>query len=189
MYRLVCPCGQEMTVRGSQAGCQVTCDCGKVSRVPALSELKFHQERNEAAPAVGLSPFVSGDDTKVATSSQPRFQFYHCCGKVGQDGTVSSLAMDHYVELVQWQIWETIRSAALASCAELVLSVALAPGDKKWIEFDLYPKDANLEQQELLRANIREIEAPPIHGAPIAFAFYVSVRPPGGYSSFLVGVS
>ncbi len=178
MYRLVCPCGQEMTVRGSQAGCQVTCDCGMVSRVPALSELKVHQERNEATPAFGLSSIVSGDETKDATSLEPRFHFYHCCGMVGQDGTVSSLAMNHYVELVQLQVWKTIRSTDLAPFAELVLSIALAPGDKKWIEFDLYPEDANLEQQEILRSSIRGIEAPPIYDAPIAFAFYVSLHPP-----------
>ena len=39
-------------------------------------------------------------------------------------------------------------------------------------------EDATFEQQELLQRQILEIEAPPIHGAPIAFAFYVSVCPP-----------
>ena len=43
-----------MEIRGSQAGCQVTCVCGKESRVPPLSELKVHQDRNEATPVIGL---------------------------------------------------------------------------------------------------------------------------------------
>lgn len=177
MYRLACPCGREMKIRGSQAGCQVTCDCGKVSRVPALSELRVHQKRNEATPAANSTQLEAGGKTMGAISSQPKLRFYHCCGKVGQNGDVSSLAMNHYAELVQWLIWEQIKSIAIPSFAELVLSVAIAPGDKKWIEFDLYPKDATFDQQELLRKQISEIQVPPIQESPIAFAFYISMQP------------
>jgi len=176
MYRLLCPCGREMNIRGTQAGCQVTCDCGKQIQVPALRELVAHQERAQATPAVDLSHFVPGDETQDTTSSKPGLQFYHCCGKVGQDGYVSSLALNHYVELVERQLWQTIGSIECPAFAELVLSVAIAPDQKKRIEIDLYPKDADFEQAQLLRKQISEIAAPPIHTAPIAFAFYMRIR-------------
>ncbi len=177
MYRLICACGQEMEIQESQAGCHVTCVCGEKSRVPGLSELKNHQERNEATPAVELAWFASTIETTDVTLSQPLFHLQHCCGRVGQDGNVSLLAMNNYLELMQWQVVKTIRSMETASFAELVLSIAIAPGDKKRIEFDLYPNDAIFEQQEMLREQIHEIEAPPIYASPIAFAIFIRMRP------------
>jgi tetratricopeptide (TPR) repeat protein len=172
MYRLICPCGQEMEIRGSQAGCQVTCACGKESQVPPLSELKVHQDRNEATPAMDLIA-----DKQDAKSSQPTLKFFHCCGKVGGDGNVSYLAMNHYVELVHWHISETIRSNELAPFAEFVLSIALAPDGQKRIEYDFYPRDATVDPLELLRNQLDKLSTPPIIEAPIAFAFYVSINP------------
>ncbi len=165
-----------MKVRGTQAGCQVTCACGKISRVPSLSELNDYQGRDEATPTVNLAPIQSDVETKRAALSYPNLQFYHCCGRVGRTGNLSSLAMNHYVELVRWRLWQTIKSIEHASVAEFVLSVAIAPGDRKRIEFDLYPKDATSDQFEQLSKQIREIQAPPIHDGPIAFAFLVHIR-------------
>ena len=169
MYRLICPCGQEMEIRGSQAGCQVTCVCGKESRVPPLRELKIHQDQNKATPVIDLVV-----DKQDATSSYPKLQFFHCSGRVGGDGNVSNLALNHYVALVHWQLYEAIQSLGLT---EFVLSVALAPGDRKRIEFDFYPKEVNRDQLELLRNRLEELNTPPINESPIAFAFYVWAQP------------
>ncbi|MDX1929648.1 MAG: tetratricopeptide repeat protein, partial [Pirellulaceae bacterium] len=172
MYRLLCPCGLEMEIRGSQAGCRVTCACGKESQVPPLRELKVHHDRNEATPTIEVV-----EKEQATTLSQPQVQFIPCCGKVGGDGDVSHLALNHYVELVHWQISETIRSIELPTFAEFVLSIALAPGDRKRIEFDFYPKDANIDQLELLRNQLNELRMPLINEAPIAFGLYVSMQP------------
>ena len=169
MYRLICPCGQEMEIRGSAAGCQVTCVCGKESRVPPLGELKVHQDRNEATPVIGLVV-----DKQDAISQYPKLQFFHCSGRVGGGGNVSSLALKHYVALVHWRVSEAISSLGLV---EFVLSVALAPGDRKRIEFDFYPKDVNSDRLELLRNQLEALSTPPINESPIAFAFYVWVQP------------
>lgn len=177
MYRLRCPCGEEINIRGSQAGCQLTCDCGKEINVPALSVLIVHQQRNEATPAVDLIQSAMGEESRQSNSPWPSVQYYHCCGNVGQDGSVSSLALNHYVDLVHWHIGETIRSIDRSSLAEFVLSVALAPDEKRRVEFDVYPKGANVDQLEFLCKQISGIDAPPIHQAPIAFAFYIRIRP------------
>ncbi len=172
MYRMICPCGHEMEVRGSQAGSEVICACGKTRRVPPLSTLKDFQYRNEAAPAISLS----GDEQV----EQPRqgIQFFHCCGRVGSQGYVSNQAMRHFVELAHRSFGEWLGAIEELEFDELVLAIALSPTGEKRIEFDLVPKSSNAAWLEPLRQKILEIDAPPISEFPVAFAFYVCLKEP-----------
>ncbi len=165
MYRVLCPCGKEIEVLGTQAGCDVTCSCGQSVIVPPLRELRLSQENNQPTP--GQSP---------APASEPAFHFHHYCGTVGQDGNISELALNHYVRLVHLEVLEAIKSGKIPSFKDLILSVALAPGNLKRIEVELQPVDLSPSEKELLYDRISAIEAPPVFASPIAFGFFVTAK-------------
>jgi tetratricopeptide (TPR) repeat protein len=177
MFQLICSCGKKMTVQGSRAGCSVTCDCGKENRVPALSVLKLNQQNGEATPLVDIATTDSKVGVTDGNSSRPSFQFFHCCGMVGQDGSISSIAMNSYVMQVQIQVCERMASIEQAAFSEVLVSVAIATGRKQRVEVDVYPPDARFEQRELLIRQIAKIEVPPVQESPVAFAYYVQMRP------------
>lgn len=166
MYRMHCPCGKEIEVSGTQAGCEVTCLCGKRLIVPTLRELKSNQEIKQATP-VQHQP---SDD-------EPSFHFQHYCGMVGQDGNVSELAMKHYVRLVHLEILAAIKSGTIPWFKDFIISVALAPGKLRRIELEVQPVDLASSEKELLCNRIGAIEPPLIHASPVAFGFFVTTQP------------
>ncbi len=172
MYRLICACGQELKIRSSQAGCEVTCVCGKQSRVPALSDLQAHEDRNEATPAIDL-PAASQD----ASPSYPLLRLLHSCGRVGGDGHVSHLALQNYIGLVHRRVHKAIQALELAAFEELVLSIALAPDNQKRIEFDFFPKGADASPLDILRGQLNELSTPLIDESPVVFALCVRFCP------------
>ncbi|MCU0707007.1 MAG: tetratricopeptide repeat protein [Pirellula sp.] len=105
-----------------------------------------------------------------------RFHFYHCFGRVGQDGSVSARAINHYVELVHMRLAEAVQSADFASFEDLILSVAIARGGQKRIEVEMHPMDATIEEKEHLLRQIESLEAPLIHASPLAFALHITTR-------------
>jgi tetratricopeptide (TPR) repeat protein len=138
--------------------------------------LKAHQKNNEATPMEAPSESISTDPVNTPSISQPDPQFYHCLGKVGGDGNVSSLAMNHFVDLVQLQARQWAKSLSDDSIERLAISVALAPSGKKRIEFDRYPQSITTDDLEHLHKQIDALKAPVIFVSPVAFAFYFSFR-------------
>jgi tetratricopeptide (TPR) repeat protein len=176
MFRLACPCGRELSVRGSQAGCRVTCACGKEFPVPTLRELRRHDGLGEATPIVIPEPLAKETSNAQASQPLPSIRLVHGCGIVGPNGYISSFAMNHFVGLVQTIAWEAISSFETSSLAECMISVAIAPGGQKRVELDYSPKDTAFAQQDSLVQQIHEIDVPALNGGPVAFGVLLTMK-------------
>lgn len=176
MFRLACPCGRELSVRGSQAGCRVTCACGKEFPVPTLRELRLHDGLGEATPVV-ISEFLAKETSDtLASQPLPFIRLVHGCGIVGPNGYISSFALNHFVVLIQTIAWDARTSFETSSIAECMISVAIAPGGQKRMELDYTPRNTAFAQQESLLQQINEIEVPVLNGGPVAFGVLLVLK-------------
>ena len=169
MYRLLCACGKESEIRGSQAGSQLTCECGRVNSIPPLSVLNADRQRNEPSKVSSASSPATTQD--AAASFKPSTEFLWGCGQVGPKGSVSSSSMKSYVHQLGTRLQAFLLERKDISFSETMGSIALAPGGDQRIEFDVYPKDSPFSERDQLLSILRSVTAPPIHHAPIAFAF------------------
>ncbi len=98
MFRVLCSCGKESSVLGSQAGCQLVCSCLMKNQVPPLSQLKSCSTRGEAAVAEKVRSGAHSSLTSEESAVLPQ-QFCHFFGEIGPEGEVSTFATNHYVSL------------------------------------------------------------------------------------------
>ncbi len=170
MVRLRCPCGQEIIVRSAQAGSTVRCDCGIECQVPTLGQLNSQSDTDEPIPVQAVEEPPAGDEPK------PYLHFMHICGNIGREGNVSKIAMENYAQLVKYCVVDVLLANGQFDFEELVVSVALAPGDQKLFEYDVYPPDADTSRLEQLLQQLSEIAAPLIHELPVVFAIIIQYR-------------
>ncbi len=83
--------------------------------------------------------------------------------------------MNHYVRLIHREVSEAIKSGRIPSTfRDLILSVALAPGNRKRLELEVQPVDLSASDKDLLYERMGSIPVPPVHKSPVAFGFLVT---------------
>jgi hypothetical protein len=68
-YWIDCTCGNEIEVSAGQAGCEVTCKCGKVLNVPSLSELRAQSGEHAASPELVVATLYGSGERTVGNGS------------------------------------------------------------------------------------------------------------------------
>lgn len=173
MFQVRCECGKEVGVKAAQAGSLVDCPaCGAVLNVPSLRGLHSFASRNVAAPAASVPSLQASASSKATAEGLPESFFVHCCGEVSSVGRVSATAMANYVGIVLSRVDSMLESAEVQDGYELLVSCALLPAGKQWIDISVNPPQQMAMWTEELESAIRKITPPPVQGGPVAFAFY-----------------
>ncbi len=171
MFRMSCSCGTKTTVRASSAGVEFVChSCGEKLMVPALSALRAHADRDEAAPAIQR---VTASDDQLRI---PEKFFSHFIGDVSSCGRVSPSAMENYVGVIVRQVDSFLESVDRSTGFQLLVSCALLPQHKKVVQVETAPAAAGRHWAQALQSLVENTTAPPIHDGPVGFVIYQRVN-------------
>lgn len=172
MFRVRCECGEEVAVPAVKAGGAVACLCGRQVLVPSLSVLRSYAAREEAAPCSQSPHSQLKQGSQPAAARLPETAIVHCCGSVSSTGNVSPVAIQNYVGVLLQGIERFVAANPQVLNSELVLSCALLPAVRPWLDIEAYPPGAESAWLNELTELLLQTPAPPVMGQPVGFAIY-----------------
>jgi len=180
MFRVRCECGEEVAVPAVKAGGAVACPCGRQVPVPSLSVLRSYAARGEAAPCSHSPQGQLKQASQPAAARLPETAIVHCCGSVKSTGNVSPVAIQNYVGVLLQGIERFVSANPQALDSELVLSCALLPAARPWLDIEAFPPAVESTWLNELTELLLQTPAPPVMGQPVGFAIYrrLHSRPP-----------
>ena len=167
IFQILCECGRTSTVRGSQAGTTVECECGRNGLIPPLRQLQRSAETGERAP-MGVCGAVA--DQAVQTPSPPREFVMLLAREEDLRSRIHAEAFHSFLAVCQQSVDDVFSDLDDAQGCDVQVACALLPNGEKIIEFEAHPKPISRTMESLGEA-IRDLQCPPIAHGPVPFAF------------------